>query len=95
MLFVEEIWKTLELWIRKLVKPFTWGLVGPPGRSMVGIGAEGDVGCESSAQEVSVKNISKWPGNRACDILVRNETALYMWEECDLLFYFYFTEVHG
>jgi hypothetical protein len=34
-------------------------------------GAEGDLNCWSLAQHVSEKNISMWPGDHSCDIMLK------------------------
>lgn len=46
MLFSGGMWKTLELWTRKVVGCFQQGLMDHPSESMEGI-AEGDLICSS------------------------------------------------
>ena len=67
------IW-TLVLWVRKAVGWFKPYLMGRTSRSMEDSGAENDLNCRD--QEVSEeKNVSMWPRNCSCNILMKNVDA--------------------
>ena len=66
----------LELFIRKAVGCFKWGLVSDNIRIMENSCTESDLNCAGLAQEVSEeKNFSMLPRDCACDTLVKNVTA--------------------
>lgn len=64
----------MEFWIRKAVEHFKWSLMGHS-RIMEDSGAEGDLNCGASTQEVSEENnINMWP-ICSCNILVKNAVS--------------------
>lgn len=76
MLLFRRIWNILELWPRKEIVHFKLGLMDNPIRSMEDSVSEGDLKYEGLAQSASEeKNISKWPTDQTCDILVKNMTV--------------------
>lgn len=52
MLFLGGIWKTLELWTRKVVEYCKWGLMGPPSRRLEDNSTECKVNYGVPAHEV-------------------------------------------
>jgi hypothetical protein len=46
--------------------------MGHNNRRMEDSGANDDLNCEGPAREVLEKNISMWPKDHSCDILVKN-----------------------
>jgi hypothetical protein len=55
---------------------FKWGLINHPSRDMENIVEEDDLNYADLDQEVSVENnISMWPSNCFCDVLVKNTGA--------------------
>lgn len=65
---------TLGLWVGKRlpIECFKWELNGHPTRSTEVSGVDSSADKDISAQEFSEKDIAKWPGDRFCDILVKN-----------------------
>ena len=69
---IKGIWKTLELWTRKVARIFKLELRGHPIRNMEDNSIKGNVDGESPFQEVSEgKNISKQPKCHFYDIRQR------------------------
>ena len=68
-----QIW---GLWIWKAVECFKWGLVSHSSRNLEEIGAECDLNSGDLAQKISeekkVSDVSAWPRDYFCDILVKN-----------------------
>lgn len=69
---------TLGLWIRKgLLIEFFKGEFNDHSRSLEVSGVDSSVDKGISGQEISEKNIAKWPRVGSCDILVKNVAAFY------------------